>query len=166
MIDGHVRLFNLTRRNSISSLITVKVWVVAKCGTIQRKRVMLFRRTVGGKRQEAQLFIPYRLHGWHGPNDYFGSFTYSATTKWGCSTLQEFLNHVTPSHWTVGLPRYTSTFTPTTQHVSINPFCRTFSLVRMTVKPGTTFYFQLLPYFFPCVGSHMLISIIWWLGAL
>jgi hypothetical protein len=26
-----------------------------------------------------------------------------------------------------------------------------------------TFYFQLLPYPFPCVGSHMLISIIWWL---
>jgi hypothetical protein len=42
-----------------------------------------------------------------------------------------------------------------------------------TVKPGThyfhvtrahikvKFYFQLLPYPFPCVGSHMLISIIW-----
>ena len=45
-------------------------------------------------------------------------------------------------------------------------------------KPGThyphvtwahiklTFYFQLLPYPFPCVGSHMLISIIWWLGVI
>jgi hypothetical protein len=41
------------------------------------------------------------------------------------------------------------------------------------LKPGThyphvtyahiklAFYFQLLPYPFPCVGSHMLISIIW-----
>ena len=29
-----------------------------------------------------------------------------------------------------------------------------------------TFYFQLLPYPFPCVGSHMLISIIWWLGVI
>jgi hypothetical protein len=27
-----------------------------------------------------------------------------------------------------------------------------------------TFCFQILPYFFPCVGSHMLISIIGWLG--
>ena len=47
-----------------------------------------------------------------------------------------------------------------------------------TVKPGThyphvtwahiklTFYFQLLPYPFPYVGSHMLISIIWWLGVI
>jgi len=46
------------------------------------------------------------------------------------------------------------------------------------VKPGThypqvmwahiklMFYFQLLPYRFPCVGSHMLISIIWWLGVI
>jgi hypothetical protein len=46
------------------------------------------------------------------------------------------------------------------------------------LKPGThyphvtwahitfTFYFQLLPYFFPCVGSHMLISIIGWLGVI
>jgi len=29
-----------------------------------------------------------------------------------------------------------------------------------------TFYFQLLPYPFPYVGSHMLISIIWWLGVI
>jgi hypothetical protein len=46
------------------------------------------------------------------------------------------------------------------------------------LKPGThyphvtwahiklTFYFQLFPYPFPCVGSHMLISIIWWLGVI
>jgi len=46
------------------------------------------------------------------------------------------------------------------------------------LKPGThyphvawahiklTFYFQLVPYPFPCVGSHMLISIIWWLGVI
>ena len=46
------------------------------------------------------------------------------------------------------------------------------------LKPGThyphvtwahikrTFYFQLLPYPFPCVGSHMLICIIWWLGVI
>jgi len=45
-------------------------------------------------------------------------------------------------------------------------------------KPGThyphvtwahiklTFYLQLLPYPFPCVGSHMLISIIWRLGVI
>ena len=45
-------------------------------------------------------------------------------------------------------------------------------------KPGThyphvtwahiklKFYFQLLPYPFPCVGSHMLISIIRWLGVI
>jgi len=44
------------------------------------------------------------------------------------------------------------------------------------VKPGThythvtwahiklTFYFQLLP--FPCIGSHMPISVIWWLGVI
>jgi hypothetical protein len=29
-----------------------------------------------------------------------------------------------------------------------------------------TFYFQLLPYPFPCVASHLLISIIWWLGVI
>jgi hypothetical protein len=46
------------------------------------------------------------------------------------------------------------------------------------LKPGTPyphvtwahiklpFYFQLLPYPFPCVGSHMLISIVWWLGVI
>jgi len=50
------------------------------------------------------------------------------------------------------------------------------ALLKATIKPGThyphvtwahikqTFYFQLLPYPFPCVGSHMLIFIIWWLG--
>jgi hypothetical protein len=32
MIDGPVRLFNLTRRNSISSLKTVKVGVVVEVG--------------------------------------------------------------------------------------------------------------------------------------
>jgi len=29
-----------------------------------------------------------------------------------------------------------------------------------------TFYFQLLPCPFPCIGSHMLIYIIWWLGVI
>jgi len=29
------------------------------------------------------------------------------------------------------------------------------------VSSHKTFYFQLLPYSFPCVGSHMLISITW-----
>jgi hypothetical protein len=50
--------------------------------------------------------------------------------------------------------------------------------VKYLTKPGThyphvtwadiklTFYFQLLPCPFPCVGSHMLISIIWWLGVI
>jgi len=88
-----------------------------KWGAIQRKRVMWLRRTVGGKRQEAQLFIPYRLHGWHGPNDYFGIFTYIAKTKWGCSTLQEFLNHIAPSQWTVAYP---ATLPPLPQSRNIN----------------------------------------------
>jgi hypothetical protein len=34
------------------------------------------------------------------------------------------------------------------------------------VSSHKTFYFQLLPYPFPCVGSHMLISIIWSLGVI
>ena len=29
-----------------------------------------------------------------------------------------------------------------------------------------TFYFQVLPYPFPCVGSHVLVFIIWWLGVM
>ena len=60
MIGVPVRLLNLTRRKWISSLKTVKVRVVVEVGCFQRKRVM-WLRTVGGKRREAQLFIPYRL---------------------------------------------------------------------------------------------------------
>jgi hypothetical protein len=52
-----------------------------------------------------------------------------------------------------------------------NPASRSSSLNPGTHYPHVTwsdikltFYFQLLPYSFPCVGSHMLISIIWCLG--
>jgi len=53
-----------------------------------------------------------------------------------------------------------------------------FLKIKLCFKPGIryphvtwthiklTFYFQLLPYPFPCIGCHMLISIIWWLGVI
>jgi hypothetical protein len=48
----------------------------------------------------------------------------------------------------------------TWREVSVSPaFSRGYTILTSRF----TFYFQLLPYFFPCVGSHMLISIIWWL---
>ena len=84
-------------------LKTVKVRVVVEVGCYPTETPHVVKK---GSRWEKAGST-----GVHSVSYYFDSFTYSAKTKWGCSILQEFLNHIAPD----GQQAYPATLPPLPQ---------------------------------------------------